>query len=1421
MKKQKILSFALALVMIFSMIPMTVPVSAEASSDGLVYSISNGEVTITEYTGSATELNIPSTIEGCPVTAIGKGAFANINNLKSITIPDSITTIGDNAFRGCVNLENVDIPDSVTSIGKNAFIGCNSLRRISIPDSVTSLGVNMFQQCINLNDVRLPSNITTIPEYMFYGCYSLTNINIPEKVTKLEGSAFGDCQCLIGVYLPESLTTIDGYVFYDCNQLTYVHYEGNTSDYAKISVSNANSPLTNANVIYNSSADKNILPDSFKLPNGIEYIVSDGAVTITNCDAYLNAMIIPAVIDSFPVTTIGNGGSTFPESCPTVLILPNSIKRIENDAFYDFYGTSNLYYITIPKSLESIGEYAFSSCSDLKKVYYAGSKKEWDNINIEKGNTRLTSATIVYEQIEDKPVTVPEGLSYEIVGDEVTITKYTGKSTELAIPVLIEDRPVTAIASWAFFECTNLTSISIPASVKWCGHDAFSGCSNLNSVHITNIESWLNIDFETIESDLFNANPMYYAKNLYLNGELVTNVTIPEGTEIIKNNVLYNVTSLKTVSIPKSVTTIEDWAFSGCTSLSEISLPTSVTSIGIGAFSNCSSLIDIDLPDTITHIAHSAFAGSGYYNNAENFIDGILYIGNYVINVNSIKVPKEVTLKNGTRLIADHAFLMCPINSVTIPTSVVAIGEKAFWDTNLTTVYYDGREDEWGMIAIHDVNEELFNAEIIFKNTVPKELVYSISGGEVTITGYEGSPTNLVIPDTIEGCPVTTIGMGAFFACESLVSIVVPDSVTIIEMGAFCGCTNLTETTISNRITIIDELVFSECANLESITIPESVTKIGEMAFFGCASLKTVYYSGTEDNWNSITIESSNDELLYAELIFSPNPEPEPDPEPDPEPEGIVYTISNDEVTITDYTGDASVLVIPETIKGYPVTVIDDYVFCDCDSLVSITIPKTIKAIGTDAFDCLNLTKVNITDITAWCNISFENIFSNPIVKTNKLYVNDILITDLVIPEGVTSISPLAFACNKSLVTVTLPQSLTTIGNDAFYYCSNMTSINLTDSITSIGSRAFYYCSKLSSVHIPSCLTSISEETFYNCSSLTSINIPTGIIDIGSAAFYSCRSITSVTLPNGLITIGDFAFSSWYSLTKISIPDSVKTIGESAFSFCQRIQSLNIPKNVTSIGAGFVGACDALASITVDKDNTKYYSNGNCIIETETGTLIAGCKTSVIPDDGSILRIGEKAFYWCSYLYDITIPESITSIGAFAFDNCKNITNITLPEGITSIEERTFENCSSLKTITIPKKVKTIGTYAFSCCYKLESVTLSKNVTSIGYLAFFNCDRLKNIYYSGTENSWNNISDKHQSLKNATVIYVEDDSDLSLGDINGDGAISAIDSNLIKRIVAGASNVEDIFTADVNGDGTVNAIDSNVLRRIIAGSFSQ
>ena len=466
----------------------------------------------------------------------------------------------------------------------------------------------------------------------------------------------------------------------------------------------------------------------------------------------------------------------------------------------------------------------------------------------------------------------------------------------------------------------------------------------------------------------------------------------------------------------------------------------------------------------------------------------------------------------------------------------------------------------------------------------------------------------------------------------------------------------------------------------------------------------------------------------------------------------LYYSIENGEVTITDCdTSISGDVTIPSTLGGYPVTAIGDSAFYGCNLLTSVTIPDSITNIYSYAFfNCNTLKKVNIIDLSAWCNIDFEDEYSNPLYYAKNLYINESLATDIIISGSAIKIKDYAFYHCESLTSVTMDKGITAIDYLAFSNCDSLTSITIPDSVESIGMNAFQYCYSLTKVNITDIAawcninfySYASNPLYYACNlyingnPATDIVIPDSVTAIKYAAFYNCDLLTSITISNHTTSIGDYAFHDCNSLISAIIPESVRSIGNSTFSYCSSLTTLSIPDSVTSIGDLAFSGCESLKSINVDLDNSFYSSLD--------GVLFNKNKSELITYPAKKMQT--------SY----TIPSSVTKIGNSAFLYASLLISITIPKGVTSIGDGAFHLCESLTSITIPNTVTRIGNYPFSQCYSLREITLPNSVEYIGWSAFNCCDSFETVYYIGTEDQWNkiNISSSNENLLNANIIFL-------------------------------------------------------------------
>ena len=404
-------------------------------------------------------------------------------------------------------------------------------------------------------------------------------------------------------------------------------------------------------------------------------------------------------------------------------------------------------------------------------------------------------------------------------------------------------------------------------------------------------------------------------------------------------------------------------------------------------------------------------------------------------------------------------------------------------------------------------------------------------------------------------------------------------------------------------------------------------------------------------------------------------------------------------------------MVIPNTV-----TSIDDLTFLQFTGLTSVTIPSSLKKMGSRAFNyCTSLTAVRISDLASWCGISFSSSRGNPLYYARHLYLNGEEVKNLVIPGSVTAIPDFCFPNCSYLTSVTIPNSVKSIGNGAFSFCTGLKSLFIPASVKSIGDNAFYNSSRnMETIKVESGNTAYDSRG--GCNAL--IDSKTNTLMLG------CKN---TVIPSGVTAIGSYAFEHCSELTSINIPSTVTTIYSLAFLDCTGLTAITIPASVTTIAKDINNSfrgCSNLASIKVDSGNTVYDSRGDCnaIILTANNEMIRGCRNTVIPN--SVTTIGQMAFDGSNGLEEVVIPGSVTTIGHNAFDNCLELVKVTIPSSITSIGAGVFVNCPKLtevrSNILEPKPVNNLvsnNTYWNATLY-VPSGTKEKYASANGWKEF-------------------------------------------------------------------------------------------------------
>ena len=866
-----------------------------------------------------------------------------------------------------------------------------------------------------------------------------------------------------------------------------------------------------------------------------------------------------------------------------------------------------------------------------------------------------------------------------------------GKTGSVAIP-----STVTSIRISAFYNCTGLTSVTIPDGVTSVDL-SFYNCTGLLAITVASS----NAAYASVDGVLYNKT---LSTLIQCPAGKTGSVAIPSMQKSISDSAFSNCTGLTSVTIPEGVASIASSAFYNCTGLTSVTIPASVTSIGSPAFYNCTGLPAITVASS---------------NAAYTSVDGVLY--NKTLSTliqcpagktGSVAIPSTVTS------IGSSAFYNCTgLTSVTIPASVTSIGSSAFYNcTGLTSVTIPASVTSIGRSAFYNCTG--LPAITVASSNAAYASVDGVlyKRGELTtlIQCPAGKTGSVAIPST-----VTSISDSAFYNCTGLTSVTIPASVTSIGSSAFYNCTGLPAITVASSnaaYTSVDGVLYNKtlstliqcpAGKTGSVAIRSTVTGIGSSAFYNCTG------------FTSVTI-----------------------------PEGVASIASSAFYNCTSLTS----VTIPVNV-----TSIGSSAFYNCTGLTSVTIPASVTSIGRSAFhNCTGLPAITVASSNA-AYASMDGVLYNKALTT-LIQCPAGKTGSVAIPSTVTSISDSAFYNCTDLTSVTIPDGVTSIASSAFYNCTGLTSATIPDGVTSIASSAFYNCTGLTSVTIPDSITIIGGSSFSNCSGLTSVTILADITSIGSyaigdSAFSGNVSLTSVALPTGLTAIGPAAFRGCRGLGDVLIPSTVRFIGDMAFAG-SGLTNVLLPLDVSYIGTGAFRDCLALRTISVPEvlyGSDRYVSRDGVLFRASRsfGGSIGALRLMQYPCSKagayalpwSVNVIDEYAFSQCTGLTDVTQstapdpsfgPTGIVSIGRGVFYGCTSLTR--LPQLSQTISPLMFYGCTGLTRVAFRKAPVSLGDSAFESCTNLLSVrfgTFFLPWWTVGASAFKGCTALTAVYFSG------------------------------------------------------------------------------------------
>ena len=627
---------------------------------------------------------------------------------------------------------------------------------------------------------------------------------------------------------------------------------------------------------------------------------------------------------------------------------------------------------------------------------------------------------------------------------------------------------------------------------------------------------------------------------------------------------------------------------------------------------------------------------------------------------------------------------------------------------------------------------------------------YEIQNGEATITGYnkELLRSKVLIPQEIEGYPVTTIGDRAFYDMPSGIGkeFYIPDNVTTFGKEAFAGSAYLDAVRMPQKLTKMGEGVFAACLQMHFLEIPDSLTEIPDEAFVNCwgygsardysveqcigKNVTKIGKSAFAGCWNMGRVGRAWGDGRLPEKLESIG-------------EGAFqycYTIKKLQIpagvtVIADRTFQGCERLESIQFDG-DITMIGAEAFDGCVALTSMPLSKSLSLIGADAFrDCTALTAFQLAegnthfqvqqgalmtadatrlltyaasapqqsfvmpetltqiDDGALKNLRYlETLTFSPIFSDYQagMFENATGLKTVNFGEGtLTAIPDRFFKGCTSLVSPNAFTGVTSVGESAFEGCTAVQSLSFDDSLSNIGTKAFQNCTALESVHIPDSVTSLSAAAFRNDVSLTEFQMPERLYTVSASAFSGCTSLKTVTWSKYLQTIEANAFENT-ALTEIIFPESLTRIGAYAFAGIGTLESIVLPENLNTIGSSAF-----------------------------SGT---GIQTLKLPK--SVTTLGNGAWMNCAALREVQWEAALTKIPASTFEHCTALTQIELPDGIVEIGARAFSGNESLTNVTLPRTVRRIESAAFEGCSALTDILLWPDVEEIAADAFANCENL-------------------------------------------------------------------------------------------------
>ena len=1148
----------------------------------------------------------------------------------------AVTSIAPNAFRDCAGVTSVTLPETVKSIGEQAFMGCTALAQIEFAEGLENIGMGAFVNCNNLTALRLPSTLKSIGDNAFRDCNKVVSVQCDAVVPPKVGSNAFTCYKNAVLYVPVTSTpaykTTTGWSNFRCapHEVDGYYYD---------IISETDVAVTYNEAGYNSYNGYVVIPDRVVI-EGVEY-----RVTAVGDNAFRGSTELESVTLFNGITSIGAnafaGCSKLSElrvECvaPPVLQSTSFDRTHYNISLYVLMGRKNAYrqsqywnnftnYIEIDASavihpvgtqIEIDGIYYVVTTKGAKVgVSYGGSSygsmsNEYmgevvipDMVSSQGVNYRVTSIeAYAFRDCKSlNAVTIPEGVTsigqyafygcdgLESIAIPSGVTKIESYTYAYCRGLMAVDIPesVVTIGERAFVGCTGLSEITLPANITEIGRYAFNDCTQLKQVHS------LATTPPTIYSGTFNyytnlyvpaiATPLYKEADYWRNFTLVPHQIDGVYYEVVSdanavvtyrdtqyNSYAGNVVIPATVEIEErvyNVTSVYNYAFYGSSALTSVTIGENIETIGYYAFKNCSSLTSVEIPDNVKILEYQSFM--------------------------QCQSLKTVTLGSGVEHISGEAFYNCSTLTdlycrATTPPEVSSSIVNNYSSVNLyvpaASMPQYREADYWRNFKFAMKESAGIYYEVLNESEV------KVTYRDTQYNSYKG---DVEIPTTveIEGNTYTVVEIGdyAFYQCDSLRSVVIPEGIVKIGSYAFSECSSLSGVTVPQTVTSMGSYAFYNNDALTEVTIHSSA--FGNYAFRNCDKLAKVTFGsevsviGTDYTYSYIFYDCPLQDVYceatvpptikgyvfsnYSSVnLYVPAASMPQYREADywrnfrfiaKEVDGIYYEVTSDsEVKVTYAGGGYSVVAdeykgaveIPGEVEiedvTYLVTAVNSSAFRDCKELTAVTLPGSITTVGSEAFyNCSTLTDL-------YCRATTPPEVSSSIVN------------------------------NYSSVNLYVPAASMPQYREADYWRNFKFAMKesagiyyevLNESEVKVTYRDTQYNSYKGDVEIPTTVeiegntytvVEIGDYAFYQCDSLRSVVIPEGIVKIGSYAFSECSALSEVTVPQTVTSVGSYAFYNNDALTEVTI--GCGNLGYYAFNSCTNLRTITITENVAALG---------------------------------------------------------------------------------------------------------------------------------------------------------------------------------------------------------------------------------------------------------------